>query len=114
MSNQKQLDESKLITEIERLVKSFREYIESHNGTFNVTESKIVNGLRDALDIVIQGESDDKSILVSKENDYATYARIVWGEEAFDITFYFVEDTILGGVVVGSNHYVINKLDVCK
>lgn len=114
MNNQRKLDESKLMTEIERLVKSFREYIESHNGTFNVTESKIVDGLRDALDIVIQGESDDKSILISKENDYATYARIVWGEEAFDITFYFVEYTALGGVVVGSNHYVIKKEDVCK
>ena len=77
MNNQKQLDEAKLMTEIERLVASFRDYIESYNGTFNVSESKIVDGLRDALDVVIRGESDDKSILVSKENDYATYARIV-------------------------------------
>ena len=114
MNNQRQLDELKLMAEIERLVKSFRKYIESHNGTFNVTEAKIVDGLRDALDIVSQGESDDKSILVSKENDYVTYARIVWGMEAFDITLYFVEDTVLGRVIIGSKYYVINKEDVCK
>lgn len=114
MSSQKQLDESKLMIEIENIVTSFRDYLESHKGTFNVTESKIVEGLRDALDVVIQCESDEKSILVSKENDYATYARIVWGWEAFDITFYFVEDTVLGRVIIGSKHYVINKEDICK
>lgn len=114
MGKQTQLDESKLMTEIERLVKPFREYIESHNGTFNVTESKLVNGLRDVLDVVIYRELDDKSILMSKENDYATYARSVWGMEAFDVTLDFIDYTVLGGIVIGSNHYVINKEDVFK
>lgn len=114
MNNQKQLDESKLMTKIENLVKSFKDDIESHNETFGTSESKVIDGLRDALDIVIRGDSDDKSLLIAEHEGYRTYARIVWGMEAFDITFYLVEDTVLGGVVVGSNHYVINKEDVCK
>lgn len=114
MVNQKQLDEYKLMTEIEKLVKSFKEYIESHNETFDTGESKVIDGLRNALDIVMSGDSDDKSLLIAEHEDYRTYVRIVWGMEAFDITFYLVEDTVLGGVIVGSNHYVIDKADVCK
>jgi hypothetical protein len=114
MTNKKQLDESKLMAKIENLVKSFKDYIESHNETFGTSESKVIDGLRDALDIVIRGDSDDKSLLIAEHEGYRTYARIVWGMEAFDITFYLVEDTILGGVVVGSNHYVIQKSDICN
>ena len=114
MNNQKQLDESKLMTAIENLVKSFKDYIESHNETFDTSEPKVIDGLRNALDIVMSGDSDDKSLLIAEHEGYRTYARIVWGEEAFDITFYLVEDTVLGGVIVGSNHYVINKSDICK
>ena len=114
MNNQKQLDEYKLMTEIEKLVKSFKEYIESHNETFDTSESKVIDGLRNDLDIVMSGDSDDKSLLIAKHEDYRTYVRIVWGEEAFDITFYLVENTVLGGVVVGSNHYVIQKSDICN
>ena len=74
----------------------------------------MIDGLRDALDIVMSGDSDDKSLLIAKHEDYRTYVRIVWGMEAFDITFYLVEETVLGGVIVGSNHYVIDKTDICK
>lgn len=102
------------MTAIENLVKSFKDYIESHNETFDTSESKVIDGLRNALDIVMSGDSDDKSLLIAEHEGYRTYARIVWGEEAFDITFYLVEDTVLGGVIVGSNHYVIDKADVCK
>ena len=114
MNNQKQLDEAKLMSEIENIVTKFKDGIESNNETFNTSESKVIDGLRNALDIVISGDSDDKSLLIAGHEGYRTYARIVWGEEAFDITFYLVEDTVLGGVIVGSNHYVINKADVCK
>lgn len=114
MNNQKQLDESKLMTAIENLVKSFKDYIESHNETFDTSESKVIDGLRNALDIVMSGDSDDKSLLIAKHEDYRTYVCIVWGMEAFDITFYLVEETVLGGVIVGSNHYVIDKTDICK
>ncbi len=114
MNNQKQLDEYKLMTEIEKLVKLFKDYIESHNETFDTSDSKVIDGLRNALDIVMSGDSDDKSLLIAEHEGYRTYVRIVWGEEAFDIIFYLVEDTVLGGVVVGSNHYVIQKSDICK
>lgn len=114
MTNKKQLDEAKLMSEIERLVASFKDYIESHNETFDTSESKVIDGLRNALDIVMSGDSDDKSLLIAEHEGYRTYVRIVWGEEAFDITFYLVENTVLGGVVVGSNHYVIDKTDICK
>lgn len=114
MNNQKQLDEAKLMTEIEKLVKSFKEYIKSHDETFDTSESKVIDGLRNAIDIVMSGDSDDKSLLIAEHDGYRTYARIVWGLEAFDITFYLVEDTVLGSVIVGSNHYVIQKSDICK
>lgn len=83
MTNKKQLDEAKLMSEIERLVASFKDYIESHNETFDTSESKVINGLRDALDIVIRGDSDDKSLLIAEHEDYRTYARIVWGDGSF-------------------------------
>ena len=75
MNNQKQLDESKLMTAIENLVKSFKDYIESHNETFDTSESKVIDGPRNALDIVMSGDSDDKSLLIAKHEDYRTYVR---------------------------------------
>lgn len=67
------------MSEIERLVASFKDYIESHNETFDTSESKVINGLRDALDIVIRGDSDDKSLLIAEHEDIIEHTLVLCG-----------------------------------
>lgn len=115
MTNKKQLDESKLMTEIEKIVTKFKDGIESNGEEFGAEVTDIVNGLYNGVLQVIRDEIDDASMKINEAAGYLTYARIVWGEEAFDITFYLFEDTeVLGFVTVGRDHFVIQKTDICK